>query len=490
MWWGGCVNITRAGRDGRSRARRGWTHPFLSSFSNARRRSSASFFFAKRSCASGEVEGGETVDRDACFVRGARGEARTPGAASSATRREAYPRGDGIRRHLRTRAGPGAGSEEECTRPSEDVMFSRRRSCGTANGSAPIFDALTSGREGCDEKSNAPRAQRVARRPPAGLGRARPGRDRLPRPSSPSASGRAMSDGCARDRDAVLAREPGISPATLPLAPLRASVPTRGVRASRSPDHVPPPPRFLSQRRRAPRRDARLGPERPPVGEAARRGGRDRERRGGPPPPRARPRRRFRRDHAHAIQRRPRRLPRAVRSRRLLLRAPRPPPPRARRTSSIGGSRRWMRRKRQTPTSASAPRGGARAPRRDVRRPLGLRRRRQSLHRPVTLEPRERRRARPSLARRARATRGGTRRRSRGSRTRSGRSSKSSTSSRSWSARSKTRASPRPTASSTPPPSPRRSSGSTGSSRSSSSGRGTPNSPPSRSSARRCEVES
>lgn len=183
----------------------------------------------------GRWKGGETVDRGACFVRGARGEARTPGAASSATRREAYPRGDGIRRHLRTRAGPGAGSEEECTRPSEDVMFSRRRSCGTANGSAPIFDALTSVREGCDEKSNAPRAQRVARRPPAGSGRARPGRDRLPRPSSPSASGRAMSDGCARDRDAVLAREPGISPATLPLAPLRASVPTRGVRASRSP---------------------------------------------------------------------------------------------------------------------------------------------------------------------------------------------------------------------------------------------------------------
>ena len=236
MWRGGCVNITRAGRGGRSRKRRGWTHPFLSSFSNARRRSSASFFFAKRSCASGG--GGREVKpltaarvsfgaRDA--RRGHRGRRR---ARRGARRTLAATESVAIFARVPVRARARRRSARD---PRKTLCF-RVALGGNANGSAP-FDALTSGREGSagDEKSNAPRAQRVARRPPAGSGRARPGRDRLPRSSSPSASGRAMSDGCARDRDAVLAREPGISPATLPLAPLRASVPTRGVRASRSP---------------------------------------------------------------------------------------------------------------------------------------------------------------------------------------------------------------------------------------------------------------
>jgi len=149
----------------------------------------------------GRWKGGETVDRGACFVRGARGEARTPGAASSATRREAYPRGDGIRRHLRTRAGPGAGSEEECTRPSEDVMFSRRswRKSERVVG-ARHFHAVTSGREG-SAGDEIERAARTARRasPTRGFG------TRTPRTRPPSAAFLALSLG-TRDERRVRAR--------------------------------------------------------------------------------------------------------------------------------------------------------------------------------------------------------------------------------------------------------------------------------------------
>ena len=196
VWWG-CVNITRAGRDGRSRARRGWTHPFLSSFSNARRRSSASFFFAKRSCASGG--GGREVKpltatrvsfgaREARRGRRGRRRARRGARRVPSRRRNPSPSSHACR----SGRGLGGGVHATLGRRQRHVALPAPRVVGARH-----FHAVTSGREGVAAAGEIERAarRRVAARiaHPKNPGRARPGRDRL----NPAAF-LALSLGCAR----------------------------------------------------------------------------------------------------------------------------------------------------------------------------------------------------------------------------------------------------------------------------------------------------